>query len=140
MTAANISADHPEPRIGHSILADVFGTGDYEFAAGLLTQLADVPRSGKVATKQELNFILSVLQGHQSQRRDGGPSGSSNGSDPQSTMVAAPPFVPCRDHCPAGQRLEPAEQAFAAQVEAQQRAARPLTDLRVEVVCRRFPL
>jgi hypothetical protein len=63
MTAANISADHPEPRIGHSILADVFGTGDYEFAAGLLTQLADVPRSGKVATKQELNFILSVLQG-----------------------------------------------------------------------------
>ena len=66
MTAANvakISADHPEPRIGHSLLADALGTADYEFAAGLLTQLADVSRSGKVATKQELHFILSVVQG-----------------------------------------------------------------------------
>jgi hypothetical protein len=66
MTAANIasiSADHPEPRIGHSLLADALGTGDCEFAAGLLMQLADVSRSGKVVTKQELNFLLSVVHG-----------------------------------------------------------------------------
>src|SRR5262245_2354859 len=33
MTAANvasISADHPEPEIGHTILADTLGTGDCE--------------------------------------------------------------------------------------------------------------
>jgi len=66
MTAANvasISADHPEPRIGNSLLADALATGDCEFAAGLLMQLADVSRSGKIATKQELNFLLSVVHG-----------------------------------------------------------------------------
>ena len=66
MTASNvasISADHPEPAICHSLLADALATGDCEFAGGLLTQLADVTRSGKVASKQELNFILSVVHG-----------------------------------------------------------------------------
>ena len=59
----NISADHPEPKIGHTLLADALGTGDYEFAGGLLTQLTDASRSGKIATEQELNFMLSVVRG-----------------------------------------------------------------------------
>ena len=59
----NISVDHPEPAIGHTLLADVLGTGDYEFAGGLLTQLTDASRSGKIATKQELNFMLSAVAG-----------------------------------------------------------------------------
>jgi hypothetical protein len=66
MSAANvasISSDHPEPTIGHSLLADALGTGDCEFAGGLLKQLADVSRSGRVATKQELNYMLSVVHG-----------------------------------------------------------------------------
>jgi len=45
------------------LLADALGTGDCEFTGGLLKQLADVSRSGKVATKQELDFILSVVHG-----------------------------------------------------------------------------
>ena len=57
-----ISVDHPEPKIGHTLLADALGTGDYEFAGGLLTQLTDASRSGKIATKQELNFVLSVVR------------------------------------------------------------------------------
>jgi hypothetical protein len=61
--AVNISADHPEPAICHTLLADALGTGDYDFAAGLLAQLTDVSRSSKVATKQELDFMLSVVRG-----------------------------------------------------------------------------
>jgi hypothetical protein len=38
------------------------GTGDHDLACGLLTQLTDVSRSGKVATEQELNFMLSVVR------------------------------------------------------------------------------
>src|SRR5262245_19447485 len=66
MTATNvasISADHPEPAIAGSLLADALGTGDCELAGGLLKQLADISRSGKVATKEELNFMLSVVHG-----------------------------------------------------------------------------
>jgi hypothetical protein len=59
----NISVDHPEPAVGHTLLADTLATGDYEFAGGLLTQLTDASRSGKIATKQELNFTLSVVRG-----------------------------------------------------------------------------
>ena len=59
----SISADHPEPAVGHTLLADALGTGDFDLACGLLTQLTDVSRSGKVATQQELNFMLSVVRG-----------------------------------------------------------------------------
>ena len=40
--AANISADHPDPAICHTLLADAFGTGDMDLACGLLVQIADV--------------------------------------------------------------------------------------------------
>jgi hypothetical protein len=59
----SISADHADPAICHTLLADALGTGDYDFAAGLLAQLTDVSRSSKVATKQELDFMLSVVRG-----------------------------------------------------------------------------
>jgi hypothetical protein len=59
----NISVDRPEPAVGHTLLADALATGDYEFAGGLLAQLTDSSRSGKIATKQELNFMLSVVRG-----------------------------------------------------------------------------
>jgi hypothetical protein len=62
-TKVTISADHAEPAICHMLLADALGAGDYELACGLLTQLTDVSRSGKVATEQELNFMLSVVRG-----------------------------------------------------------------------------
>src|SRR5262245_27241065 len=58
-----ISADHPEPEICHTLLADSLATGDYEFAGGLLAQLTDASRMGKIATKQELDFVLSLVHG-----------------------------------------------------------------------------
>jgi hypothetical protein len=57
-TTANvtrISPDHPEPSIPCNLLLDALGTGNYEFAKTLLTQLADLARSGKIATNEELN-------------------------------------------------------------------------------------
>jgi hypothetical protein len=56
-----ISGDHPEPDISYALWADALGTGDYEFSIGLLTQLADV--SGKMSSKQELNFLVSMVEG-----------------------------------------------------------------------------
>ncbi|MFZ0854172.1 MAG: hypothetical protein WAO08_33850 [Hyphomicrobiaceae bacterium] len=44
-------------------MGDAFGTGDYELAEGLLAQLVDVSRSGKVATAREVNFMLAVVAG-----------------------------------------------------------------------------
>ena len=59
----NISTDHADAAICHTLLADSFATGDYEFSAGLLTQLTDVSRSGKAPTPHEMNFMLSVVRG-----------------------------------------------------------------------------
>jgi hypothetical protein len=61
--AVNISADHPEAECCYVLLADTFGTGDYEMATGLLSQLADASRLEKVLTKKELDFMLSVVRG-----------------------------------------------------------------------------
>ena len=124
MTAANvasISADHPEPRIGHSLLADALGTGDYEFAAGLLTQLADVSRSGKVATKQELNFILSVVQGINPKDETEALLAAQMAAIHNATMVAARRLshvetIPQQDS--ASNMLNKLARTFAAQVEA----------------------
>jgi hypothetical protein len=127
MTAANvasISADHPEPRIGHGLLADALGTGDYEFAAGLLTQLADVSRSGKVTTKQELNFILSVVQGIKPKDETEALLAAQMAAIHNATMVAARRLshvetIPQQDS--ASNMLNKLARTFAAQVEALKR-------------------
>jgi hypothetical protein len=61
--AVNISPDHPDGGTWNSLLADTFGTGDFDFAASLAAQLADVSRSGKVPAKKELDYMLSVVRG-----------------------------------------------------------------------------
>ena len=127
MTAANvasISADHPEPRIGHSLLADALGTGDYEFAAGLLTQLADVSRSGKVTTKQELNFMLSLVRGINPKDEMEALLAAQMAAIHNATMVAARRLshvetIPQQDS--ASNMLNKLARTFAAQVEALKR-------------------
>jgi hypothetical protein len=61
--SVNITADHIDPETCYTLLADTFGSGDYEIAAGLLTQLTDASRTGKDPTRRELNFMLSVVRG-----------------------------------------------------------------------------
>jgi hypothetical protein len=49
------------------LLADAFGTADEVLTSGLLTQLADASRSGKLPTKEQLNFMLSIVRAINSQ-------------------------------------------------------------------------
>lgn len=56
-----IEPDHPEPVAAFSLLTDAFGTGDAHFAEGLLNQIANVARTGKDLTAQELNTMISTV-------------------------------------------------------------------------------
>jgi hypothetical protein len=118
---ANISADHPEPAIGHALLADALGTGDLDFAAGLLTQLTDVSRSGKVATKQELNFMLSLVRGINPRDETEALLAAQMAAIHNATMVAARRLnhvetIPQQDS--ASTMLNKLARTFASQVEA----------------------
>ena len=109
----NISADHPEPAVGHTLLADALGTGDYEFAvrAAHSAHRCVAIGKGRDPARIELHAVRGAR--HQSQGRDGSPAGSSDGSDPQRHHGRRPPPQSRRDHSPAGQRLDHAEQARA---------------------------
>jgi hypothetical protein len=59
----SVSADHADGQTCYELLADALGTGDTDLATGLLAQMADASRSGKVPTKPALDFTLSVVRG-----------------------------------------------------------------------------
>jgi hypothetical protein len=116
-----ISADHPEPKICQTLLADALGTGDFEFASGLLTQLTDASRSGKVATKQELDFILSVVRGINPRDETEALLAAQMAAIHNAIMVAARRLnhvetIPQQDS--ASTMLNKLARTFAAQVEA----------------------
>ena len=103
------------------LLADVLGTGDHEFACGLLAQFADVARSGKVATKQELNFLLSIVHGINPKDEMEALLAAQMAAIHNATMVAARRLkhvetIPQQDS--ASTMLNKLARTFAAQVEA----------------------
>ena len=117
----SISADHPEPAVGHTLLADALGTGDFDLACGLLTQLTDVSRSGKVATQQELNFMLSVVRGISPRDETEALLASQMAAIHNATMMAARRLnhvetIPQQDS--ASTMLNKLARTFATQVEA----------------------
>src|SRR5262245_16838982 len=61
--SAQVSADHPEAAMACALLADTFGTGDYELASGLMCQLSDAGRLGPLPTTQELDLMLRLVRG-----------------------------------------------------------------------------
>jgi hypothetical protein len=116
-----LSADHADPAICHTLLADALGTGDYDFAAGLLAQLTDVSRSSKVATKQELDFMLSVVRGISPRDETEALLAAQMSAIHNATMVAARRLnhvetIPQQDS--ASTMLNKLARTFAAQVEA----------------------
>jgi hypothetical protein len=117
----NISADHPEPKICHTLLADALGTGDYDFAGGLLTQLTDASRSGKIVTQQELNFMLSVVFGINPKDETEALLAAQMAAIHNATMMAARRLnhvetIPQQDS--ASTMLNKLARTFASQVEA----------------------
>ena len=60
-----ISLDHPNPIYGQALLMSVFATGEVDFFAEILSQLANASvQDGKI-NERELNFMISVVKGIQ---------------------------------------------------------------------------
>jgi hypothetical protein len=59
----HLSFDHANQAVGLALVANAFGTGSSNFAAGVLGQLADVSRTGAEVKSTELDFMLTVVRG-----------------------------------------------------------------------------
>ena len=120
-STVSIAVDHPDPRMGHILLADALATGDFEFSSGLLTQLVDASRSGKIATKRELDFTLALVRGINPKDETEALLAAQMAAVHNATMVAARRLnfvetVPQQDS--ASTMLNKLARTFAAQVEA----------------------
>ena len=65
---ANVSSyktsfEHPDQAVAEIMLANAFGTRDPTLARGLRDQLANVSRTGKLITADELNYMISLVRG-----------------------------------------------------------------------------
>lgn len=56
-----LEPDHADASVGHALVANSLATGNGAFSGGLLKQLADVSRSGKRLSRDELNFVLAIV-------------------------------------------------------------------------------
>ena len=59
--ATEIAPDHPDPRMGLSLLAEALATTDVSFVVGLINQLADAGTRRRKVGERELNFMLAVV-------------------------------------------------------------------------------
>jgi hypothetical protein len=62
-SGSKISLNHADKPVGGLLLMEAFGTADPTFVEGMMGQLADVASNGQVPSEQELNFMLSVVNG-----------------------------------------------------------------------------
>src|SRR5262249_11188278 len=60
--ATEITPDHPDPRMGLSLLAEALATTDISFVVGLIGQLADAGTRRQKVGERELNFMLAVVK------------------------------------------------------------------------------
>lgn len=59
-----IAIDHPDRVVGELLMMEALGTGDCDFANGIVRQLANASGSpGRPADELDLNFMLSVVVG-----------------------------------------------------------------------------
>ena len=121
---ARIEPDHAEPAMAFSLLCDALGTGDAHFADGLLTQLANVARTGKDLTTRELNVMVATV--HAIEPRDPVEAllAAQMAAVHQATMVAARRLnhtetIDQQDSCSG--MLNKLARTFAGQVEALKR-------------------
>ena len=101
---------------------------DYEFAAGLLTQMTDVSRSGNITTEQELNFMLSVVRGINPRDETEALLAAQMAAIHNATMVAARRLnhvetIPQQDS--ASNMLNKLARTFASQVKPSRNTAPP---------------
>jgi hypothetical protein len=106
-----MDVDHPEPIYAYKLIADAFATSDFNLVDGILRQLVDASRTGKTATDQELNFLVSVVRGI-------------NPQDPTETLLAAQMAVVHNATMVAAQKLN-----FVARIDQQDSASSLLNKL-----------
>jgi hypothetical protein len=56
-----ISPDHPDKALGSALLLQALGTLNWDFATGLIDQLANAGSKGRRVDERALNFMLSVI-------------------------------------------------------------------------------
>lgn len=119
-----IEFDHPDQAAAFSLLTNAFSTGDTYFAEGLLSQLANVARTGKDLTTVELNTMIATV--HAIGPRDPTEAllAAQMAAIHQATMVAArrlnhTEMLAQQDSCSG--MLNKLARTFAAQVEALKR-------------------
>src|SRR5690242_15443453 len=59
----SISNDDPDTAIGMLKLAQALGTGDLDFALGVIHEIADLSWSGRRLSVSELNYLRSMIVG-----------------------------------------------------------------------------
>jgi hypothetical protein len=116
-----ISPVHPDSAMSRILLADAFGTGDHEFASGVLAELTSLSRSAKSPTDQEMNFMLSLVRGINPNDETEALLAAQMAAIHTATMVAARRLanvdtIPQQDS--ASNMLNKLARTFAAQVEA----------------------
>jgi hypothetical protein len=58
-----ISNSHSDPNKGGILLANALGGGDYDFIAGLISQIVNVTGKGQEVSQEAANFMLSAIRG-----------------------------------------------------------------------------
>ena len=102
-------------------LANALGTTDGAFIDGVLCQIADVARTGRVASAEELNFVLSLIHGIEPRDQTEVLLATQMAAIHNATMTAARRLkrvetIPQQDS--ASNMLNKLARTFAAQVEA----------------------
>ena len=58
-----IELDHPDRTVGWALVMEALATADYDFANGIVDQLAKASGHGRELDEHGLNFMLSVIKG-----------------------------------------------------------------------------
>jgi hypothetical protein len=58
-----IGLDHPDKTVGWALVMEALASADYDFAKGIVDQLANASGHGRELDEHGLNFMLSVIKG-----------------------------------------------------------------------------
>src|ERR1700730_7409809 len=62
-SGCEVGVDHADEIVGHILYMDALGSADWDFACGIMQQLAKASCRGNDADEEKLNFMLSVIKG-----------------------------------------------------------------------------
>jgi hypothetical protein len=121
---SEIGFDHPNTEVGQMLLMDALGSTDWDFAGGIMEQLASASGPGGDIDESRLNFMLSVIKGIEPRDQIGAMLGAQMGAVHVASMVVAARLIHS-ENIPEQDSMERAfnklTRTFATQVEALKR-------------------